>query len=407
MIQMTVDRSWFAAISLAGSLLLALSSCGAGEIWAQSPAPGATSWLVAAPGYTWTFPRDYRSHPGYRTEWWYFTGQLQETPAAGAATPAAARSPRRFGYQFTFFRVGLQPEEPISDSAWAANNLVMGHASITDLDGDEHYFCELLYRATPLLGGFGAADDSVLVWSRGPAGTDTRWILTWQGDGFHCVMNDDSQGVAFSLRSRITAAPIFQGPDGYSRKGHGPRAASLYYSHTRLATMGHLTVRDEPVPVTGVSWMDREFGSNFLGEDQVGWDWLCLQLEDGCDLMLYRLRRADGSPDFARGTLVNPGGEVRHLHPEDWTWQGEQFWRSEITGASYPVRWRLRLPATPETAGRDLEIHALRNDQENVSKRSGVFYWEGAVEAVDAEGRQVGQGYVELTGYGEGSRPPI
>jgi predicted secreted hydrolase len=393
-------------------LLLAWSANGSSQS-STHPPDSTAAWLVAAPGYGWSFPSDHWSHPGYRTEWWYFTGHLQETitsPKNGNSS--ADHTPLRFGYQFTFFRVGLTAEPTDLISSWAANDIVMGHASITDLNRGQHVFSEVLYRAVPMLGGFGTVTDSVIAWSQAPAGTDARWELSWHNSGFTISMRDDAHGIGFVLGTKIAGPPVLQGPGGYSRKGHGPTSASLYYSFPRLDTAGTLTLNGKQYAVAGVSWMDREFGSNQLDADQVGWDWLSLQLADGRDLMLYHLRRADGTVDFARGTLVGSDGQVHYLQDGDWSWQSGRKWRSKRTKAEYPVRWQLILPGIGATAvgaehSLNLEIQALVEAQENVSSRSGVHYWEGAVEAIGPDGEFAGRGYVELTGYGEGARPPI
>jgi predicted secreted hydrolase len=360
-----------------------------GELQAQQPA-----WIPAGPAYQWSFPRDHWAHPGYKTEWWYFTGHM-----------ASRQDPdRRFGYQFTFFRVGLASEDPEFASAWATPDLIMGHAAVTDLAGRRHRFSELLYRTTPFLGHFGAPGESTLAWSRAPAGTDGIWSLRWNGDGFDITARDDAQGIAFQLQTRARKRLVFQGPNGYSRKGDAPTAASLYYSFTRLETEGTIIVDAEEIAVRGESWMDKEFGSNQLDDDQVGWDWFSLQLTDGRELMVYRLRSAPGGDDFGLGTLVAQDGTTRFLEISDWILRATRRWRSPTTGAEYPAAWTLTIPS----AGLDLEVAATLADQENVSQLvPDLFYWEGAVTVRDGSGAEVGRGYVELTGYGTRSRPAI
>jgi predicted secreted hydrolase len=371
-------------------------------------------WRHASPTYPWDFPRDHWSHPGYRTEWWYFTGHL-----------AAVDDPdRRFGFQFTVFRVGLFPEAPALDSQWTATDLVMTHIAVTDLARGEHLFSETLYRATPFLGGFGAYDDTVLAWSRAPAGTDGEWRLERRPGGFAVSARDDRQQLALALTLTTDRPVVFQGPGGYSLKSGDGEAASQYFSYTRLDVTGHVVVgrvsdsptstgnppaADGALAVTGTAWMDREFSTSQLRPHQSGWDWFSLQLDDGRDLMFYRLRDRTGGVDFALGTLIEADGTVRHLEADDFVAQPERVWRSDTTAAPYPVDWTLRLPGE----GLRLEVRALVDDQENVSRHSGIYYWEGAVavsgrqEAEAGTATVGGRGYVELTGYGEGSRPPI
>ncbi|MCC7261908.1 MAG: carotenoid 1,2-hydratase, partial [Candidatus Latescibacteria bacterium] len=325
-----------------------------------------------------------------QTEWWYFTGHLRSAEG------------RRFGYQFTFFRVGLLAERPPLDSQWAAGQLIMGHAALSELDGGQHYFSEVLYRVMPLLGGFGVYPDSLIGWSRGPAGTAARWTLRWNGAAFDLAMVDEAQGLAIELQTQPLKALVFQGPGGYSRKGEGPSAASQYYSFTRLATQGTLRVGGEEVAVQGESWMDQEFGSNQLGPQQVGWDWFSVQLDDGRELMLYLLRDEAGAVDHARGTLIEAGGAARYLERGEFVVTVTDHWTSPQTGAQYPAGWTVRVGSEGWT------LKPLLADQENWGAAVGrLFYWEGAVAVRDQAGHPCGKGYVELTGYGTGIRPGI
>jgi predicted secreted hydrolase len=311
----------------------------------------------------------------------------------------------RFGYQFTVFRVGVLPERPDLASDWAAQMLFMGHASVTDLATGRHWFGEVLYRATPLLAGFGPPGDPVIAWSRATAGTDDRWSLAWQDGGFTFRMRDDRTGIAMDLATEPRKPLVFQGPNGFSAKGAGPTAASLYYSFTRLTTRGTLRLPGFEGAVTGTSWMDKEFGSNQLGRHQVGWDWFSLQLDDRRELMLYLLRDSTGATDFASGTLVDQDGRPRYLARDDFAIRATARWTSDSTAAAYPARWTIEVPS----AGLALDVEPLTADQENQSRIvRGLFYWEGAVRVRDARaGRSAGRGYVELVGYGTGLRPAL
>jgi predicted secreted hydrolase len=350
-------------------------------------------WRAAEPDYAWSFPADHWSHPSFRTEWWYLTGIVRDT----------ADSARRFGYQFTFFRVGLSADSLPYRSAWATPGLIMGHASISDLGSGHHVFSEILFRPNGLLGGFGASGDPLIAWSRAPYGTDGRWTLSWNGSAFDVAIRDDAQGIAFAFTTTPAKPLVLQGPGGYSRKGEGPTAASLYYSFTRLRTTGTLTVGGEEIPIVGESWMDKEFGSNQLAPHQVGWDWFSLRLDDGRDVMLYLLRSEDGD-SYGRGTVVAPDGTPTYLDRAAWTVTVTRRWRSARTGAEYPSRWRL---ASPELS-LDVDVVPLLAAQENVTALvPGLFYWEGAVEVRARDGSRVGEGYVELTGYGTKARPAI
>ena len=353
-------------------------------------------WRPARSDYTWSFPRDHWARIGYRTEWWYFTGHLQ----------TRGETPRRFGYQFTFFRVGLQPESPPLESAWTARDVIMGHAAVTDLANKRHLFTEILYRATPLLGQFGDGSSSLIAWSRPPAGSSGRWSLHWNGNGFDLAASDEGRDFSFRLTTRGTKGPVFQGPNGYSIKGGDEGAASQYYSFTRMATRGRVSIEGEEHAVEGVSWMDKEFGSNQLGARQIGWDWFSLQLDDGRDLMLYLLRDRRNQVDFANGTLISmEGGNPVPGTQRSGRCAPPELWTSPHNGARYPAGWRVRVPGE----GLEMVVTPEVPDSENVSRLlPGLAYWEGPVRVengVKVDGS--GQGYVELTGYAERSRPAL
>jgi predicted secreted hydrolase len=352
-------------------------------------------WKGAAPGHAWSFPADHWSHPSYRNEWWYFTGLLSAPAAQG--TPA-----RRFGYQVTFFRIGLTPARRDVGSAWSATDVLMGHVALVDLTAGERVFSEVLYRAIPLLAGFGAAPDPLLAWSRGPPGTGRDWELRLDGDGFAIDVGDRAKGLALRLRLRPDRPPVLQGPDGVSRKSSREDFASLYYSLTRLSTEGELTLGRKTASVRGESWMDKEFGSSQLAPDQAGWDWFALRLADGRDLMLYLLRDKGGGIAFGSGTLVDRDGQPRWLSSGDFRIRATGRWRSPATGADYPSGWAVEVPS----AGLALRVTPELADQENRGG-SAPFYWEGAVRAEGEGGAPAGEGFVELTGYGEGNRPPL
>lgn len=368
-------------------LLFSVFLVGVSLVW-------AADWKIASPDYRWSFPEDHWAHRGYRTEWWYFTGHL-----------AARGDPdRTFGYQFTLFRIGLLTERPDFDSNWTTDSLIMGHAAVTDPERREHRFSELLYRETPLLGGLGKFPDPLIAWVHGPVGTAERWTLRWNGQSFDFAMSDERQGMGFELTTQPLKDLVLQGPNGFSRKGDEPGAASLYYSFTRLATEGTLRVDGESFHVGGESWMDKEFSSSQLAEGQQGWDWFSLQLDDRRELMIYRLRAGDGSPDFRHATLVSSEGQPHYLGADEWSVVATDSWKSQASGASYPSRWTVTLPAEELS----IDVRPVLADQENRSDLpGGVYYWEGAVDLFDASGKPLGRGYVELTGYGENSRPPV
>jgi predicted secreted hydrolase len=373
------------------TLLAAVTAAGL----ATSP-PVVADWRSASPGYGWEFPGDDGVHPAYKTEWWYLTGHL---------FPVEGDTDEAFSFQMTFFRVGLIPAaQPLPASEWAARDLVMAHASVADPGNGDHRFSEVLRRAAPLLGGFGGPADTTLAWCRAPAGTEGTWSITRTGGGYRLRAADERRGFRYDLTCVPSKPRVFHGDGGFSPKSADGTVGSLYFSYTRMTVTGSVTIGDRTVAVRGQSWLDREIFSSTLAADQTGWDWVSLQLDDGRDLMLYRLR-GDEDARFALGTLVDSRGKSSTLAQDAWTLEPLETWTSPETGAEYPVLWSLRIPGLDL----DLVLEATHPAQENVSGGSGVHYWEGAVTARPARGGKssVGRGFVELTGYGEGSRPPV
>lgn len=340
----------------------------------------AAEWRAPAPeGRDWEFPADHHALRDYRNEWWYVTGHLV----------AAAEEEPRWGYQFTLFRLGVSPGPADTAAAWDASDLVMGHVALTDLRAGTHLFTQVMVRAVDPLGGFGAPGDSVLAWCAAPPGTDGRWTFALDGDGFRLRARDDRKGLDLDLRLKPERPPVFHGPGGYSPKSADGSQASLYYSYTRLHTEGEVI----GAAVRGHSWFDREVFTGTLTGQRVGWDWASLQLDDGRDLMVFELRRGDGTVDFGRGTLVDADGGVTLLTRDQWRWQAVGEWTSPATGNVYPSGWRLSLPGKLE----ELVIVPEVAGAENVGPPGGFTYWEGPVTF---GGAAEGRGYVELTGYG-------
>lgn len=346
----------------------------------------ASGFLAATPGYAWNFPSDHWFHPGYKTEWWYFTGHLQDLETGSD----------RFAYQFTFFRVGLPPGALQLDSTWSTDAFVMVHVALSDLEVKDHRFSEVLYRVNPTLGGFGEEPDPLIAWSKAASGTPGRWTLRWTGHGFALEAYDARQGFGFSLRTEEKKTLIFQGPEGLSRKGDDENQASLYYSFTRLKTEGSVSVDGKRYAVVGESWMDKEFGSSMLSTEQVGWDWFSLQFDDGRELMIYVLRNPTGGLDHASGTLVAADGGLRYLDASDWILDAKRWWSSS-EGRAYPVEWTLDIDDSR------FHIEAVFDDQENRGEVvPGLRYWEGAVDVTDSgSGEHRGRGFLEMTGYAE------
>lgn len=363
------------------ALLLAVAAMVALQPGAAAPAAdrNARAPVVlrnADAPYPFRFPRDHASHPEFRTEWWYYTGHLVD----GA---------ERWGFELTFFRVALDPARRSSPSAWAPHTIHIVHAALTDERAGRFEYDERVAR--PALGTSGADTARYHVWVGGDSASLGSDALTH-------VLRATGPGFALALDLTPLKPPVVHGSNGVSRKSAGVGHTSHYYSLTRLETRGTLTVRGRRHPVSGSAWMDHEFGSGALAPSQVGWDWFSLQLDDGRELMLYRLRLADGSAEpFSSGTLVDAKGGSRHLTLEDFEIEAQGKWRSPSTQADYPSGWNVRVPGE----GLDLAVTPTVADQELRTELTGVTYWEGSVRVSGRDRSRVvaGVGYVELTGY--------
>jgi len=348
-------------ISLAALLLLAL--------------PQARDWKRVLPGLALAYPRDHGAHPAYRTEWWYLTGNL------------AAASGRRFGFQLTIFRRGLDPRPPAPGaSALRARHVWAGHMAITDIERHRTFFAERLRRGgTPL--AHASTEDLDLVLE--------DWTLSRSADDRLLLSAaDPASAMALELELVPRKPPVLHGVAGYSRKGREPGNASAYMSWTRLSAAGRLSLGELDLRVTGAAWFDHEFGSSVLDGGIVGWDWFGLQLDDGRELMAYFLRDADGhSSPVSAGTLVERDGYVRNLGAADLAVEVRGTWQSPRSGAAYPARWTLTVPS----AELRLDVVPLVADAElETGGSTGVVYWEGPV---GVSGSATGRGYGELTGY--------
>jgi predicted secreted hydrolase len=337
---------------------------------------------VATEGYQYAFPRDHGAHEDFRTEWWYYTGQVK------------TKDGRPFGYQLTFFRRGM-PRHQVRTlpSQWAVTQLYLAHFAVSDLSKGHFHYAEKISRAG--LGKAGAARDRLHV-----------WIDQWSAESPSTAPGTQTlHATDGDLALQLTVSPekslVVHGTQGISRKGAAAGQASHYYSFTRLATTGTLSIGTERFDVTGSSWMDHEFGSADLDKDLVGWDWFSLQLDDQRELMLYRLRRADGSADpVSSGTIIDRDGLGHHLSIGDFTLEPTSYWTSQTSHARYPQRWQLTIPSEQLS----LELVPLMAEQELSTTRSTqVTYWEGAIKTTGtAQGQPIhGQGYMELTGYAE------
>jgi predicted secreted hydrolase len=335
----------------------------------------------ALPGYQFKFPRDYFNHPEYRTEWWYYTGNLHSPDG------------RRFGFELTFFRQGLD-RDPETTNVWDAHQVWLAHLALSDIDGKRFLHTERLNRSGPGLAG--ADETQSRVWNG-------NWQATWSTNGLEHLQAVAEQ-FQFDLTLRPLKPPVIHGVGGISQKSEGAGHASHYFSQTRLDTHGTLSLDGIAYKVDGLAWMDHEFFTEQMAADLSGWDWFSLQLNDRSELMLYRMRRKDGSADpYSAGTYVDPNGHSTHLTHDAFDLAPGQIWTSPASGGRYPIAWTIRVPSLKLK----LQLQTRLADQELAGKsKASPVYWEGAieVEGTKQEKSVSGAGYLEMTGYASAFR---
>jgi len=336
----------------------------------------AAEWRTAQPGWRYEFPRDHHAHREFKTEWWYFTGNLFDADG------------QRFGYEITFFREGIRPvaERDPGASRFIVEDLKFAHFALTDVAGKQFRFEQKTNR-----GAFGEAgfdDGQRLAWIE-------SWTLALTGENEFDLQAATSFG-SLRVHLRATKSPAIHGENGVSTKTVDRTAASHYYSLTRLATSGELILGGTKHQVRGASWHDREGSTRQLGRGHAGWDWICVQWDEGSELMLYRMRLENGEADPASsGTWIAPDGTTKHLRASDFQMTPLEFWQSKASGGRYPVVWKVAIP------GEKIEFTLKRALDDQELRIEPITYWEGAIDANGTRNGQpiIGRGYLELTGY--------
>jgi predicted secreted hydrolase len=325
----------------------------------------------ALPPLTLQFPRDHGAHPQLRTEWWYITG-------------AVTSGGREFGFQVTFFRSRVDATQEM-ESKFAAKQLVFAHAAITDVQGRKLRHDQRIARE-----GFGvvsASQDDTAIRLR-------DWSLRREQGVY--VAHIAGEEIGLDLRCAPTQPLLLQGRHGLSRKGPQERQASYYYSEPQLAVTGSIRLPGRVLQVQGKAWMDHEWSDEVLHADALGWDWIGMNLDDGSALTAFQLRARDGSALWDGGSFRAPRGQVFNFGRGEVTFSPQRRWKSPLSQASYPVEWMVRTPADFYT------VRAVLDDQELDSRAStGAIYWEGLAHLFDSNGKRVGQGYLEMTGYAQ------
>jgi predicted secreted hydrolase len=340
-------------------------------------------WKTAEPGWQYEFPRDHHAHRDFKTEWWYFTGNVFDNDG------------RRFGYELTFFRQGIGPhaDRDPNSSRFIVEDLKFAHFALTDVSKRRFRFEQKTSR-----GAFGEAgfdDGKRLAWI-------DNWTLASNGDNTFDLMAANQNG-AIHLHLRAAKAPVVHGENGVSVKATASGHASHYYSIPRLQTTGELLVDGKSHPFRGESWFDHEWATGQLAPDQIGWNWLCVQFDDGTELMLYQMRLRNGGIDpVSNGTLVAANGAAAFLPSRAFIMTPVRRWKSKASGGDYPIEWRIEIPEQELS----LSVTPVLDDQELALNQ--LTYWEGAIDISGKRaGRAIGgRGYLELTGYAPGSQSP-
>jgi predicted secreted hydrolase len=340
---------------------------------------GVPAAADTAPQQALRFPRDAGAHTTYRTEWWYLTGWVQATGDTAL-----------YGFQITFFRRRVDAAQALQ-SPLAARQLVFADAAITDVTQQRLWHAQQMARWSGAAPGQNAADLA----SASSADTGVvlaDWSLTRDGDDLRATAHSGELGLDLHLRT--TQPVLLQGERGLSRKGAQPQQWSYYYSQPQLAVRGTLQLAGKRVEAGSSSaWLDHEWSDELLQGDNVGWDWIGINLFNGSALTAFRLRDATGQPRWHGGSF-RQDGHLRNFGPNEVEFQALRYWRSPLSQARYPVAWRVRTPSGI------YQVEAAIDAQEIDSRQTtGAVYWEGLCNVLDAGAQVIGRGYLELTGY--------
>ncbi|MDR3457049.1 MAG: lipocalin-like domain-containing protein [Verrucomicrobiae bacterium] len=356
--------------------LLVMASCAMAD-----EAKTADGFALPQPGHQFSFPRDHGSHDDFKLEWWYVTGHLFGDDG------------RRFGFQATFFRSAspLTGRSGPDDFSFGHEKLFLAHMALLDVKSGKFLHQQRLNRD-----GWDAFSAT-----NGLDVQNSNWSLRMTDTNRETMDLRGSFGNGTSLQLELQPRKplVVFGQNSVSRKAVDPSAASYYLTFPRLRAAGQVRLDDETNRVQGEAWMDHEISSSQLGTEQAGWDWCCLQLKDGREIMAYRMRRKDGTPDpYSTLAWVATNGVVTHLPSAEFKMETVHTWKSPVTGAVYPVSIKLqtRDPQTGRPIGFLLE--PLADDQE-LSGHGSPVYWEGACRIRDEAGKEIGSAFLELTGY--------
>jgi predicted secreted hydrolase len=364
--------------------LLVLSSNIVWGKWIEPPARSVKGYRVPTPDYQPVLPRDHGSHPEHGIEWWYWVGHLN-----------AVDSGKNFGFQSTIFRLAGDPEKSgeTQSEPFGNQNLFLVHTALSDLEEEKYIHHERVMRE----GWQARSSEKTLSLTVGGVK-----VSLLEKENRHKVVNRYPDGAKLELMFKPSKPLVSFGDRGLSRKGADPASVSWYWSYTRLEAKGTLFQNGEEIAVEGIAWMDHEISSSQLGEDLAGWDWTCMQLDDGTELKAYRLRKKDGGSDpWSAVYWIDQKGNTEKVYADSFTWETLDTWTSPKTGLQYPTSVEVSVKH-PTNGQQVYQLRPLLEAQEFTGNRADNAYWEGACEVLNKDGKRIGLAYLELAGYGGG-----
>jgi len=364
--------------------LLVLSSNIVWGKWIEPPARSAKGYRVPTPDYQPVLPRDHGSHPEHGIEWWYWVGHLN-----------AVDSGKNFGFQSTIFRLAGDPEKSgeTQSEPFGNQNLFLVHTALSDLEEEKYIHHERVMRE----GWQARSSEKTLSLTVGGVK-----VSLLEKENRHKVVTRYPDGAKLELMFKPAKPLVSFGDRGLSRKGADPASVSWYWSYTRLEAKGTLFQNGEEIAVEGIAWMDHEISSSQLGEDLAGWDWTCMQLDDGTELKAYRLRKKDGGSDpWSAVYWIDQKGNTERVYADSFTWETLDTWTSPKTGLQYPTSVEVSVKH-PTNGQQVYQLRPLLDAQEFTGNRADNAYWEGACEVLNKDGKRIGLAYLELAGYGGG-----
>jgi predicted secreted hydrolase len=364
--------------------LLVLSSNIVWGKWIEPPARSAKGYRVPTPDYQPVLPRDHGSHPEHGIEWWYWVGHLN-----------AVDSGKNFGFQSTIFRLAGDPEKSgeTQSEPFGNQNLFLVHTALSDLEEEKYIHHERVMRE----GWQARSSEKTLSLTVGGVK-----VSLLEQENRHKVVTRYPDGAKLELLFKPSKPLVSFGDRGLSRKGADPASVSWYWSYTRLEAKGTLFQNGEEIAVEGIAWMDHEISSSQLGEDLAGWDWTCMQLDDGTELKAYRLRKKDGGSDpWSAVYWIDQKGNTERVYADSFTWETLDTWTSPKTGLQYPTSVEVSVKH-PTNGQQVYQLRPLLDAQEFTGNRADNAYWEGACEVLNKDGKRIGLAYLELAGYGGG-----